>query len=449
MAGKVRPRPRNGTVPNADAGRGNNLRADFDTSDDESTDPSFRDGDFFQPDTDDYFEPLQPDGLLQRPNWASAFFTDREAFLNLTVINDAQVDNPDIIFLVIDDSNPSVQFEQETYVLREQSNAESDRGDETIISDDIAPRLANDGKFKSAVVVIEDADSNVVRLSNGNDFRLGGNGIDYIYGQAGNDTIKGGRGNDLLRGEADNDTLKGEDGDDVILGEGDNDWIEGGNDNDYLNGGSGNDRIKGGNGSDVLEGSTGDDILEGGTGNDLYSIDSTKDKIIDSIGTGQETVEASVSWELSAGLDFLLLTGDAAINGTGNDRNNVIKGNDFANELKGKEGNDVLIGGFGDDTLTGGTQSDRFVFGIPANNRENLPDPILREGTDVIKDFKQSEGDKIQITESVFDRISNGDSFLSQFNYEQSTGALSFNGFRFATLQGSPNFNISSDIVLA
>lgn len=449
MPGKVRPRPRNGAVPNADAGRGNNLRADFDTSDDESTDPSFREGDFFQPDTDDYFEPLQPDGLLQQPNWASAFFTDREAFLNLTIIDDAQVDNPDIIILAIEDVNPVVQFEQETYVLREQSNDESVLGNETTISDDIAPRLANDGKFKSAVVVIEDADSNVVRLSNGDDFRLGGNGIDYIYGQAGNDTIKGGRGNDLLRGEADNDTLKGEDGDDVILGEGGSDRIEGGNGNDYLNGGSGNDWIKGGAGTDVLEGSTGDDTLEGGFGDDRYSVDSTRDRIIDSIGIGQETVEASVSWTLSTGLDFLLLTGDAALNGTGNDRNNIIKGNDFANELDGKEGNDVLIGGFSNDTLTGGTGSDRFVFGIPANNREGLSDSVSREGTDRIKDFKRSEGDKIQITESVFGEISDGRPFLEQFDYDQTTGVLSFNEFQFATLQGNPAFNISSDIVLA
>ncbi|MTV33375.1 RTX toxin, partial [Rhodoblastus acidophilus] len=47
---------------------------------------------------------------------------------------------------------------------------------------------------------------------------------------------------------------------------------------------------------------------------------------------------------------LLVLTGAAAINGTGNALNNTISGNDGANILNGGGGSDILIGGLGDDT---------------------------------------------------------------------------------------------------
>ena len=49
--------------------------------------------------------------------------------------------------------------------------------------------------------------------------------------------------------------------------------------------------------------------------------------------------------------------------------------------------NDTLIGGLGDDSLKGGTEADIFRFSS-------------NDGNDVIKDFKVSQGDKLQLMKS-------------------------------------------------
>ena len=89
-------------------------------------------------------------------------------------------------------------------------------------------------------------------------------------------------------------------------------------------------------------------------------------------GTGVDLVNASVTYTLAAGLENLTLTGNAAINGTGNADNNVINGNDAANALSGGDGNDtlngndgldILNGGIGNDTLSGGDDADSLAGG--------------------------------------------------------------------------------------
>lgn len=61
---------------------------------------------------------------------------------------------------------------------------------------------------------------------------------------------------------------------------------------------------------------------------------------------------------LASSVGTLNLTGGAAINGTGDNLNNVINGNAAKNTLDGGAGNDILIGGAGDDTLIGGVGND-------------------------------------------------------------------------------------------
>ena len=63
-----------------------------------------------------------------------------------------------------------------------------------------------------------------------------------------------------------------------------------------------------------------------------------------------DSVEAYVSYVLPAGVDYLTLGGDLAINGTGNALNNQILGNAADNVLSGGGGSDLLIGGLGNDT---------------------------------------------------------------------------------------------------
>jgi hypothetical protein len=52
---------------------------------------------------------------------------------------------------------------------------------------------------------------------------------------------------------------------------------------------------------------------------------------VEDAGSGIDLVQASVSLRLGANVENLTLTGTAAINGTGNELNNVITGNGGAN----------------------------------------------------------------------------------------------------------------------
>ena len=102
---------------------------------------------------------------------------------------------------------------------------------------------------------------------------------------------------------------------------------------------------------------------------------------------------ASVSFTLGDHVEALVLTGAAAIDGTGNDGANTLTGNAAANRLDGGRGNDSLLGGEGDDslhgglgldTLTGGAGNDRFVFdkAILAANADTILD--FTRGADTI-----------------------------------------------------------------
>nr|WP_304623208.1 immunoglobulin-like domain-containing protein [Pantoea sp. Ap-967] len=104
----------------------------------------------------------------------------------------------------------------------------------------------------------------------------------------------------------------------------------------------GADTLMGGGGNDILFGQGGNDYLDGGKGNDIL------------------------------------------LGGAGNDTLLGGEGNDL---LYGGAGNDTLIGGKGNDTLTGGAGADIFVW------------KAGDIGNDVIKDFKLSEGDRLDLTD--------------------------------------------------
>ncbi len=115
----------------------------------------------------------------------------------------------------------------------------------------------------------------------------------------------------------------------------------------YLKGLSGNDKLIGGSGADKMK---------GGAGNDTYYVDNKKDVVNENGGTGNDTVRASISFDLGNGkrvkgkVEKLTLTGSADIDGTGNKLDNVIKGNSGDNRLSGGKGKDKLDGGAGIDT---------------------------------------------------------------------------------------------------
>ena len=127
---------------------------------------------------------------------------------------------------------------------------------------------------------------------------------------------------------------------------------------DLLLGLDGDDRIDGGAGADRLDGGTGADRLLGGLGNDTYLVDNGRDRVVEGLGEGHDTVESTASFTLGSNVEDLVLVGDAATIGRGNALANQIVGNAAANRIDGRAGDDVLDGGGGDDVLIGGAGAD-------------------------------------------------------------------------------------------
>ncbi len=120
------------------------------------------------------------------------------------------------------------------------------------------------------------------------------------------------------------------------------------------------------------------------------------------IATISDTLIASVTTTLPANVENLTLTGNAAIDGTGNAGNNILTGNSGNNTLTGGAGNDILTGLGGKDTLVGGLGSDRFGY-------KNLTDSLLNN-FDVITDFNANSGNDLFLvgtTPSVFNNVGN------------------------------------------
>lgn len=135
----------------------------------------------------------------------------------------------------------------------------------------------------------------------------------------------------------------------------------GNNSNNILIGNSANNILDGLAGNDILDGGAGADTLYGGVGDDIYIIDSS-DTIIENLNAGTDTVKADFSYTLKDNFENLILTGTAAINGTGNSGNNTLIGNSADNILDGGDGHDILDGGAGADTLKGGLGDDTYII---------------------------------------------------------------------------------------
>ena len=202
-----------------------------------------------------------------------------------------------------------------------------------------------------------------------------------IIGNVGNNRIDGDRGRDDMRGGLGNDRYVVDNvGDSVFeaTGEG-TDTVESsvsftlGNNLENLRltgdrtiSGTGNafdNRLVGNDGDNRLDGRQGADIMTGGDGDDTYEVDDIGDRAIEAANGGFDTVRSSVSFGLSVGVEALILTGSASIDGTGNDEDNRISGNGAANTLVGRGGDDELLGFGGDDNLSGGAGNDRLNGG--------------------------------------------------------------------------------------
>jgi Ca2+-binding RTX toxin-like protein len=214
----------------------------------------------------------------------------------------------------------------------------------------------------------------------------GGDGDDILRGYGGNDTLDGGLGADRLAGGLGDDLYKVDNSGDLITeysnegtdtvqsavtftlgkalenlvltgalelngtGNSLSNQLTGNSAANVLTGGEGVDTLRGYGGNDTLDGGLGADTLAGGQGDDLYMVDNANDLITEYSNEGTDTVQSAATFTLGKALENLLLTGNSALNATGNSMDNTLTGNSAANILTGGTGNDMLNGGLGNDT---------------------------------------------------------------------------------------------------
>lgn len=245
----------------------------------------------------------------------------------------------------------------------------------------------------------------------------GGQGGDLVFGGPGNDHISGQGGNDQLNGGAGLDTA------DVTLGDETRvvrfEFVEAASasgytlvdgthvrdtERVYLSTGSGNDK--------AWVGDLTDHYWDAGAGVDRLTADLSGESAhigvsvnINGSGTlgpngtgfGFHRVEA-LTVTTGSGNDQLHGAGliDILAANAGNDMlwgnggNDVLDGGADDDTLYGSDGDDALEGGRGSDVLSGGSGDDRFLF----EHRDSAASP---QRADLITDFSQAEGDRINL----------------------------------------------------
>ncbi len=225
----------------------------------------------------------------------------------------------------------------------------------------------------------------------------GGTGIDTLVGGVGNDTYVVDTPTDVI-------TENANEGTDTVQSSVTQSSLAANVENLILTGaaaidGTGNtlnNMITGNTAANILNGGTGLDTMVGGNGDDTYLVDNAADLITELFNEGNDEVQSILTYALGANLENLVLTGSSAIDGTGNDLNNVITGNGANNIIIGGLGNDTIDGGNGADTLTLiGTKADYTFFAIDATHVRVTDTVIGRDGVDVItsvEDVKFADG---------------------------------------------------------
>lgn len=236
-------------------------------------------------------------------------------------------------------------------------------------------------------------------------------------------------------------------------------------------------RITGNAVANTLDGGRGIDTLIGGAGDDTYLVDVNTDIVTELTGEGTDTVKSSAySFDLSANVENLILTGSRALYGTGNELDNVITGNASGNTLSGGLGNDTLYGLSGNDTLAGGAGDDQIYGGLGKDTLTGDAGadffifntrPGTLTNTDRITDFTIGD-DKLVLDDTIFTVLASlgavntenlvfGTKALDADDYlVYNNGRLTYDadgsgvrqGIEFATLVGAPAITYSDFMVI-
>jgi Ca2+-binding RTX toxin-like protein len=272
-------------------------------------------------------------------------------------------------------------------------------------ADTLVGGLGNDTYQTEVDTVIENEDEGIDLVISGLDYTLGANVENLtltfsaligtgnelsntIVGTAGDNTLDGGEGADTLIGGLGSDTYYVDHADDMVIDDsppGEDNTIyasvsytlqnEGqmilrltGSGNINATGNASTNWLYGNTGDNVLDGGgdgQGGDQLRGGLGNDTYIMVSGSG-VEEFANEGIDLIIASATFSLGneVHVENLTLSGNASIDGTGNQRANTITGNVGDNVLDGVIGDDTLHGGEGNDTLDGGVGSDSMSGGL-------------------------------------------------------------------------------------
>jgi serralysin len=231
-------------------------------------------------------------------------------------------------------------------------------------------QIQGPGEFTSYQLHISATGREAAGSGNGHDLLDGGLGADTMVGGLGDDTyVVDQAGDKVVEGAAaGRDTVEslityklGLELEDLVLSGASATSGTGNSAANRITGNAAANRLTGLDGNDTLDGGGGADTMIGGNGNDAFVVDDARDKASEAANGGIDTVRSSVSFTLGAELERLVLTGGAAINGTGNGLANSITGNAAANALSGGDGSDMLNGGGGLDRMSGGLGDDSYV----------------------------------------------------------------------------------------
>ncbi|MER2100538.1 MAG: LapA family giant adhesin [Pseudomonas atacamensis] len=185
----------------------------------------------------------------------------------------------------------------------------------------------------------------------------------------------------------------------------------------------GNDTVNGGEGNDIL---FGDLVSFNGIAGEGYQamqafvaketgVDVSK---VSTSNVHQYITEHYQAFDVSGAHDG----NDTLLGGAGND---ILFGSGGTDLLDGGKGNDILLGGTGNDTLSGGQGNDILIGG---SGGDTFVWKSGDTGNDVIKDFKASEGDRIDLRDLL----------------QGETGSTIDNFLKITTVDGTSSLQVSS-----